>query len=266
MYKSKFKPKRVGARKSAPRTSKPKTAKAVVSLVKSVLANEIETKFVSTTVANTAFNSEITNADIITILPPLQQLDSSNVGAAWQRSGTKISPKSLTLNCQWQLTPVARSTAVVVHYFILTSKIFKSMNSISGVQMGRLLRTGAASLAEPFNGYINNTFLPINDQEFNVIKRGHFVLQKNTGTVQDDTTAGNQPLVNPVCKIMKFKIPLPAKLTYDQDGGLPRTVVYPNGYAPFLVFGYTHQDGTVPDMLNQDVTLTARSNMWFDDA
>jgi len=265
MFKSKYKPKRVGARKSAPRKA-PSTAKAVESVVKSVMAKEIETKFVSATVSNSAFNSEITNADIITLLPPLQQTDSSNVGCAWQRTGTKVTPKSLTLSCQWQLTPVARSSALVVHYFILTSKIYKSMSSISGVQMGRLLRSGAASLNEPFNGYINNTFLPINDQEFSVIRRGHFTLQKNTGTVQDDTTAGNQPMVGPVCKILKFKIPVPSKLTYDQDSSSPRTVLYPNGYAPFLVFGYTHQDGTVPDMLNQDVTLTARTNLWFDDA
>jgi len=257
-----------GARKSrvARRKGAPATKKSVVKLVKSVMASEIETKFVSQTVANTSFNSEITNADIIQLLPAIQQMDSSNVGSAWQRNGTKISPKSLTFNCQWQITPVNRSLAVVVHYFILVSKQYKSASALSGVTMGRLLRSGATSLYEPFNGYINNSFLPVNEEEFTVIKRGHFLLYKNTGDVQDSTTAGNQPIVAPVCKIMKFRIPVPAKLTYDQDSSLPRTVLYPNGYAPFMVFGYTHQDGTVPDMANQDVTLTARSQMWFDDA
>lgn len=269
MLKSKLKRKPLGL---ARRSSKPrartatKSAKAVVSIVKSVIAKEIETKFVSETVSNGPYNSEITNADVIAVLPKLQAMDNSNVGSAWQRTGTKISPKSLTLHCQWSLTPVTRSSAVVVHYFILTSKIYKATPSLSAAQMGRLLRSGASTLAEPFTGFINNSQLPINDQDFNVITRGHFTLQKNTGDVQDSTTAGNQPIVSPVCKIKTFKIPVPSKLTYDQDNALPRLVFYPNGYAPFLVFGYTHQDGSTPDMAFQDVSLVARANMWFDDA
>jgi len=255
------------ARRAAARAKRaPKSKAAVVSLVKDVMAREIETKYVSQIKANTSFNSEITNADIITCLPELQQMDSSNVGAAWQRNGTKISPKSLTLKCHWSLTPVARSSAIVVHYFILTSRQYKSASALSGVQMGRMLRSGGASLAQLFDGLIPSAQLPINDQDFIVLKRGSFTLQKNTGTVQDSTTAGNQPIVNPVCKSKTFRLKVPKKLTYEQDNTAPRTVLYPNGYAPFMVFGYTHQDNSTPDVVNQDVSCVARADLWFDDA
>jgi len=249
------------------RNKKMRKASSTVKLIKKVLADEIETKYVTQTLVNCQpFNSEITNVDVLPITPQLQQMG-SDVGSAWQRNGVRISPKSLTLKCHWSYTPVARSGAIIVHYFILNSKTIKSALALpTGVVMNNLLRAGQGQLAIPFDGSQRNAQYPVNTLEYNVLHRGSFLLQKNTGTVQDSTTAGNQPIVNSVCFRKEFKIPLPAKLTYDQDNQNPRTVLYPNGFAPFMVFGYCHQDNTVPDTVNQDVTLTATSHMWFDDA
>ena len=247
--------------------SKPRTRKAAtVKLIKDVMAKEIETKFVQQAISNTACNSEITNSDVVACLPRLVQ--DQGEGNAYERLATKITPKSLKINCHVSITPgVTRSTAVIVHYFVLTAKQFKSYSTLpSNVNMLRLLRTGDNVQYTGFNGYVNNAFLPVNTTDFTVLKRGSFKLQKNTGIAQDDTTAGNQPLAGQYCHSWTVNIPTPAKLIYEQDNNSPRVVYYPNNFAPFLVVGYTHQDGSSPDTLNQDITLRHVAQMWYDDA
>ena len=250
-----------------PRKGQVATVKQTKAIVKHELAKEIETKYVRVARGET-HNSTISNADIIAVMPPLYQMDSSNIGAAWQRIGTKVSPKSLTFSVHWSINPsTTASTAIIVHYFILTSKSIKQTSLLqSNVGMTRLLRTGDSSLFGPFDGSIAAYQLPINDQEFTIIKRGSFKLQKNTGVVQDDSTAGNQPMINSVSHSKKFKIPCPAKFIYDQDSLTPRVINYPNGFAPFMVCGYTHQDGSAPDIANMDLKIVYSSAMWFDDA
>jgi len=100
------------------------------------------------------------------------------------------------------------------------------------------------------------------------LKSATFTLGKNTGAIQDDSTAGNQPVYGngTLKKTLSFYLPVPKVLTYDQDESTPRTVGYPNNYAPFCVVGYHHQDLSPPDEYYQDVTFTARANMWYDDA
>lgn len=252
-------PRRKRAAKAVPRKA------ATVKLIKSVIAGETETKFVSETTGAFTANSAITSADIVRLLPKLIQDEGE--GFAYQRLATKVAPRSLKAHLHVSFAPeVNRSMAITVHYFVLTSKSQKNINSVLGLTLANLLRTGDSNMYFNFDGNVDNAMLPVNTTEYNVIKRGKFNLAKNTGLLQDSTTAGNQPLGGPVSKDWTITIPTPAKLVYEQDNQSPRTVNYPNNFAPFIVFGYTHQDTSVPDYLNQDIKVVVRPEMWYDDA
>jgi len=262
-----FKKIRKGAQKTQQRARayvKEKTAQ--VKLIKSVIAAENETKFCAVTVRYGAHNSEITQTDMIPCLPKLVQ--DQGEGNAYERLSTKISPRKLSLHCQVGWGPnLTRSGAITVYWFVLTSKSYKSMTGVlANANMQRLLRTGDSNQYGPFSGSPDTAMLPVNNTDFNVIKRGSFNLSKNTGVVQDITTAGNQPVAGPLMKKWVVNIPCPSKLIYEQDNNSPRVEYYPNNFAPFVVFGYTHQDQTIPDYTNQDIWVTAKSQIWYDDA
>jgi len=256
---------RLPARKAAP-----KTKRAQVALIKSVIAREEETKFRSELIVNSvAYNSQITTSDIIRLLPKLVQGQPNSGSSIYERLGMRISPRALKIDAEVCLTNVDRSRAIQVVYWVLQSKQVKQTSLLStSLNPGSdLLKTGDSSNVQGFNGYVEDSFLPINDARYVVLKKGTFKLGCNTGTIQDSTTAGNQPLGGQaVSHRLSFKLPVPAKLVYDQDENTPRTVYYPNGFAPFMLFGYYHQNQTVPDTGFQDMTINLRSNLWFDDA
>jgi len=254
----------------ATKESKPTKTKAakkgLVKLIKQVVAREDETKFRSELISNAVtHNSQISNADIIRLLPKLVQ--DQGQGASYERMGIKVSPRSLQIDADICLTDVDRSMAIVVHYWVLTTKNIKSTSGLSGVPIGsNLLMAGDSTETQGFNGYTQDAMLPVNKTYYNVLKRGSFLLAKNTGTVQDSTTSGNQPLIGSVRHRLAFKLKTPSTFVYEQDSGAPRLVYFPSGYAPFIVFGYHHQNQTVPDVNNRDITVTLRSSLYYDDA
>lgn len=268
--RAQFKKMRKGVRKTradakAYAKKAPVTKTQAVRLIKNVIARETETKFRSETTGAFTSNSAITSADIVRLLPKLVQDEGD--GNAYQRLATKVTPRSLKAHLHVSVSPdVNRSLAITVHYFVLTSKSQKNINSVLGLTLANLLRTGDPNMYFNFDGNVDNAMLPVNTTEYNVIKRGKFNLAKNTGLLQDSTTAGNQPLGGPVSKDWTITIPTPAKLIYDQDNQSPRTINYPNNFAPFIVFGYTHQDTSVPDYTNQDIKVVVRPELWYDDA
>ena len=245
--------------------------KATVALIKAVVAREEETKFVSQTRQfRVTHNSGITNGgDIIPALPKLIQDEGE--GASWQRMGMKVSPRTTYVDCYVSLSDVERSCALEVFWFLLTHKSQKSipqLNLAGGVDMTEFLKTGEASRTVAFNGTTDTCTLPVNNAMFTVLKKGTFKLGKNTGQVQDSITVGNQPLYGAISHRWRIPIKAPKTLTYNQDAGPvgSRTQEYPLGFAPFLVFGYVHQNQTSPDTLNQDISVTIRNAMYYDDA
>lgn len=260
-------------KKSKPRASKakaaPKTKQAQVALIKQVIAREDETKFRSELLVNKVpFNSQITLAsDIIRLLPKIVQGQPNTGNSIYERTGRKISVRNFTVNAEFCLTDVDRSSALVVCYWILTHKEIKQQNGLAAMNLGGLIMTGDDNNVQNFNGYVQDAMLPINNTKFTVLKSGRFQLGKNTGTVQDSTTGGNQPLAGQAVRhAISVKMNCPKTWTYEQDENTPRTVFYPSGYAPFMLFGYYHQNQTSPDGGFQDVTLTLRSNVYYDDA
>lgn len=255
-------------KKSTPAKAAVTTKKAQVALIKSVIAKVEETKYRSELIVNSvAYNSQITNADVIPLLPKLAQ--QPNDAVTYEREGMKISPRKLRIYAEVCLTDVDRSSAIVVCYWVLTAKNVKHMPNLTatnGIDLSQFLRTGDGTLTQNFNGFVQDWSLPVNATQFTVLKSGRFQLGKNTGVIQDSSVAGNQPLAQPVRHALDFTLKTPATLTYDEDTGSPRTVLYPNGYAPFMVIGYYHQNQTTPDILQRDMTVNLRSHLWYDDA
>jgi len=259
------------ARAAAKRKARlaPKTMKEEVALIKQVIAKVEETKYRSEIIVNTVpYNSQITNADVIRLLPKLVQ--DQGTGTTYERLGMKISPRKLQITAEICLTDVDRSMALVVCYWVLQSKNVKQTANLTlsnGVDMTQFLRTGDSSQYQNFNGFVQDASLPVNPAQFTVLKKGRFQLGKNTGEIQDSTAGGNQPLAGqPVRKVLNINLKTPKVFTYEQDNNTPRTQYYPNGYAPFIVFGYYHQDQTTPDTQNQDITINLRSHLWYDDS
>jgi len=259
------------ARAAAARAARkaPKTLAGNVALIKSVIAREDETKFRSELIRdNFGLESQIVNSlaneDIHRLLPKLVQ--DQGHGASYERVASKISPRRLEVQAEISLNEVTRSTAVVVCYWVLQHKEIKQTSSLGSINLGALLRTGDDSNLQNFNGFSQDAMLPVNTAKFTVLKKGRFMLGKNTGDIQNDTSAGNQPIAQAIHKTLKFTLKCPKVLTYEQDENTPRTVYYPSGYAPFMLVGYYHQDQTTPDTENQDIRMTLRSNLWYDDA
>lgn len=240
----------------------------VKTIVHRAIAAGEETKFCSIPAAiNSPRNSTISVVgDMLPCLPKIVQDEGK--GAAYQRMGLRITPKSCTVTITASITKeLDRSTAITVYWYILESKQYKNLkDSLANGPMTSLLRTGDGGGVATFTGQPYNASLPVNGDKFRVLKRGSFNLQKNTGLVQDSTTAGNQPLAGPLCKTWTVKLKTPKRFMYDPDENAPREVFYPNNYAPFLVFGYVHQDQDVPDLANQDLSVSVRNSVWYDDA
>lgn len=257
-----------GKRTTRKTKTAPKTEKAVTALVKKVIARSEETKFRSElTHVNIPSNGQIAVGDVKRILPKLVQ--SQGDAAIYEREGMRITPRKLRVDVDVSLYDTDRSTAIVVCYWVLQAKQLKNINLLSANLniSSDFLKTGSDNETQGFNGYFQDSVLPVNDARYTVLKRGKFNLAKQPGAIQDQTNIGLQPLSGqPIYKRLSFDLKTPKTFVYDQDATTPRTVYYPNGYAPFLVVGYYHQNQTMPDVDNTDINITVRSSLWFDDA
>lgn len=254
-------------KKRAARPKAPATKQAITKLVKQVIAREDETKFRSETIElSVGHNSQITTGDFIRALPKLVQ--DQGEGAIYERLGRKITVRKAYLDLDICLNDLTRSSALVVHVWILTMKQFKDLANLTEInnRVSQFLVTGDSSEYQQFNGYAEDAMLPVNQQQFNVMKKYTFLLGKNTGTIQDDTTAGNQPLAQAVRRHIRVPLTCPKVWLYEQDNNSPRTQYYPKNFAPFYAVSYHHQNQTAPDVLNLDVSVTSRASIWFDDA
>lgn len=274
MVKSKrFGPKRLGASKSRVTTRAVPNKKATVALVKQVLSKEIETKFRSQApMIVSKRNAVVTNNDLVSLIPPMDQTGAADPGNSYERMGQKITPRKLRCSAYISLNPdISRSTQIVVYWWALTHKSIKHYPDLLPTAnqdiSTKFFKTGDLNQTFGFDGIVLNATFPVNDNEYTVLKKGKFLLGKNTGTIQDDLSAGNQPVYgNHTGRMVEFDVKTPAKLLYDQDSGSPKTVKYPNNFAPFMVVGYFHQDQTQGDELNADIAITMRTSLWYDDA
>jgi len=229
----------------------------VKAAVKRMISGAQETKFNTAGSLNVNFNSAIAStAEIYNCIPSIQQgTDSFN------RIGQTVKPTRL--ECNWWIShnDVDRSGNMVVQLFVLRHKTFKSFASVvAGANMAELLTQGDQGYTG-YTGLIQQTSLPVNTEQFTVVKRYTIPIEKNVGRLQDDVTAGNAPNTGKVWKHIKAVFKLPT-LKYDEGAA----AVDPNNQALFWCLGYAHPDGTGPNNLYQDIQVSTAMNLYYKDA
>lgn len=254
---------RYGGSKKGKKGSLVKTIKTVA---KSEALKLLETKFVTQRDNAVTFNSAIDGGynEMYTLIPKCSQ----GVGT-WQRVEDSVQPISIRTNWHIALGPNVRSSNIRCVLYCLQSKSIKyfpdlqTKYPLTGPDM---LKTGSSALTQVYSGRIVDENLPINNDEFTILKKFTFNLMANVGAPNGDTTAGNSPNALPSFKNLSYTYKCKSPLKYTPTLAGTASTEFPNGHAPFWVFGYSHTDGTSPDVLNRDVLVSYMNQMSYKDA
>lgn len=235
-------------------------------LAKRQALRQMETKFV-TERNDQSFNSAIDTgfSEMYSLIPKVSEgLEN------WQRENDDLTPVNIRTNWHIALSTANRSMNIRVVLYCLQHKSIKHFPDLSPIVSLKHLKTGNGSGTPPgiqeYNGRIGDEDLPINKEEYTLLKCFKFNLMANVGTPNGDTTDGNSPNTIPSYKNLSFTYPCKRQLRYSPDGPGAGSAVYPNGHAPFWVLGYSHTDGTPADTLFQDVRVAWVTQMTYKDA
>lgn len=241
--------------------------KSIVGIVRSVLNNTLETKYVANQQQNISFNSAISlYTEAYACLPPVTLTAGSDTSA---RQGYEIQPVSARMNLTVALPSVARSNALKVDVYIVTRKANKYIPTVlatSGVP--QLFMSGAPGTPKTlgFTGTLCQRALKFNTSEFTLLKHKSFILGGNVGLPNGDTTAGNSPnmSINGMARSFNIKLKCPKTLKYDLNSASAQ--IYPNNYAPIMFIGYSKLDGTNPDIVATSIIANWTTSLNFKDA
>jgi len=243
--------------------AKPKASKALVKVVTAVAKTQalrqLETKFVVNTV-NNAFNSSINTGflEMYSLIPQVQ----AGTGD-WQRVNQDLVPINIRTDWHVSLTNAPRTMNIRCALYCLQHKSIRHFPDLASIITGpNMLKAGTSLQITNYDGSIQREDLPINTDEYTLLRKFTFNLMGNVGAPNGDTTAGNAPNVLPTYKKLTYTLPLKSGLNYSPNV----SAIYPNGHAPFWVFGYSHVDGTAPDVLNTDVQISSTTQMTYKDA
>lgn len=245
----------------------PKARKAVATIAKRVFNKKTETKFASTampTPGNPLYQA-IYGAtyptggvpQLFTCVPQIQQGDTT-----FERQGNKIQPTRHYTDLQFVFnednqaliytppggTPTAYSIAqagwdLTVHVWYGFAKRFKRVDNVTALAnttqiLQTMLQDGQGNNVE-WNGLPTDDLLDI-DRDIVTLKHKKFRMYKNAGlaNVGDPVSPS---LTTPMSTAHKMRISWkpPKTLLYGED-----TNIVPENYAPFVVIGYCHNDGT----------------------
>jgi len=244
-----------------PRKAK-KTGKTLVKTIRKVARSEAlrlqETKFVLEAGGAVNFNSPINGgfAEMFNLIPPVAAGDGT-----FERLDDCLQPLNIRTNWHIALTNATRSMNIRCVLYCLQDKRVRYYPDLATTTTGpAFLKSGVSDTPTIYNGNIGSEDLPVNLKEYTLLKCFKFNLIGNVGNPNGDTTSGNSPNAMPSYKNLVYTYPMKSQLKYSENA------LHPNGHAPFWVFGYSHTDGTVPDVLNTDVSISYVTQMTYKDA
>jgi len=220
-----------------------KTQKAEV---KKIALAPIESKYVNTPLLNDNAAeiplSCVAGFDWNSVIPSVAQGNGQN-----QRSGNEIT--NCKIRCKWRfwLNPGQIGTQnLKIRLYVLESKRIKSeiLLNTAGVDIGKLLNRGDGVMVDwsPTGGVTSGqeaqqySMMPINFDDFKVLKQKTFHLVKNVGNVQDDVVNGpNQNLHASADYDCSFTLP---KLIFDNFVSTTGNVFATNRAIMFYVVAY----------------------------
>lgn len=252
------------AKSKTPRSMRPrrgrkstKPSKSFVKKVQSIIHKDVETKTAFNTQSNVYYNSGITAAaDIVSVLPGI-----ANGTADYQRIGDQLRGQTMSLKGALQLvspTSVLSNCRVAVRMFVVQPKMFGDNYTVYGNPswLNILLKKGGTTVG--FTGILSDLWAPVNTDAVTKYYDKVFYLNSAYNPVNGQSTLGNS------VKFFKHTFKLRNKLLkYDSSvsGG-----IYPTNYAPQVILGYVHMDGTGPDVLTTAVSMSFDSILNYEDA
>lgn len=249
---------RARAKMNAQKKSLPKLIKKIA---RSQALSVLETKYVTSRFAALTFNSKI-NTGFLEMYPLIPSVAQGS--GTYQRLDNTLQPLSIRTNWHIALSTASRSMNVRVVLYCLQHKSIKYFPDLAAITSGPdMLKSGDATLTQGYDGVTTDEDLKINNDEYTLLKCFKFNLMSNVGAANGDTVAGNSPNTLPSFKNLSYTYPVKSQLKYDpavtgQD--------WPQGHAPFWVLGYSHTDGTGPDIAFKDISVSAITSMTYKDA
>lgn len=258
-------PKRVNWRKRRPRKrpirGKAKLSKPMVKAIQSIIHKDAETKQAYTSIVSTQFNSGISGSgDNFQILPNVNQGTADN-----SRCGDQIRGQSLTLKGAIVYNPSTgvygtySNTRLAVRLMVVQPKNLTDYASVNGAALSWqniLLKKGGTTSA--FTGILNDLWAPINTDAITKYYDKVFYIQ---GTYQA-TAVGSSQLLGST-RFFKHTFKLKNKLLrYDNSIG---SGLYPTNFAPTLIIGYAHMDGSAPDTVSTAISVSYDSIFNYED-
>lgn len=261
----------------------PKARKAVATIAKSVMNRAVETKYIAENQDAIAIYGDTLPgggvAQVFTCVPDISQGDGS-----FDRQGLKINPKRHTTQLQFtfnedpQITgsiPAAQAGwDVTVHVWYGFAKRYKNVTDIqanAAAILAEMLDTGNGGQSR-FTGLMSDELFEVN-KEFLNLRHKTARMYKNAGRANIlDTTSPS--LGTPFAETARMSLSwkAPKTLLYKDE-----VATIPENYAPFIIVGYVHNDGTqASDQANTGPTsnvlqvsalkMVRTDKVWYKDA
>lgn len=250
-----FMPKRkhLGKRR-APMKAKaaPKTMGAEVKLIKKVMKVNEETKYKGEWAQdpNAAFiyssfqpfNAGITAlTDIIAAIPEVETGTQSH-----QRIGNKISPIRAQMDFNMFVGAPGtdlNSYDITAHIFLVQPLSVKFLGNYTAIPWQTLMDAGNSS-STTFDGSTGNAMLPVNKEQFRLLKHKKVRLVKSVGsTFGTNSTSGSvcaNGSISPDHKhFHSFSMKVPVAKTFKYEDSVSN---YPTNTAPVCLIGWTYND------------------------
>ena len=238
----------------------------VVAAVKAIVKGQQETKYSFHAQPVATFNSTVSStAEWYNCLPdvPLVGTASSPEANPWARIGSKVKPTSLRLNWAIGYGPeITRSCDNQVVLYIFKMRRYKAFSDMQNFgNVSEFLDQAQGGLIG-FDGYLQQTIVPLNKVEYILVKKVIIHLQKGVGYINnnepenDNTYAGNG---NKSFSYYSTTVKVPT-LVYEEGN-----VLQPSNFGLAWCLGYAHSDGASPDVLNRDLSVVATQQLYFKD-
>lgn len=269
MYASRFQKRKANlrrrpARRPVRKSSKP--SKALTKIVQKIIHKDAETKSSYHAIDSVLFNSAMnTTGDMQRVLPNVTVGTAEN-----ERIGEQIRAQTLNIKGHYILSTANNSSAnarIAVRMMVVQPKNLSAWPdaSVSTAWMQQLLQKGGANVA--FTGLISDLYAPVNtDQITCYYDKVTYVSMPYlyVGTL-GVPTSGYTVTSWDMSKATKFfNITLKVRnklLRYDKS----YSSTQPTSYSPILLIGYSHLDGSSPDVITTQVQLSYDSILKYED-
>lgn len=242
----------------------------MATIARSVLSRKLETNYA---VDNTDFTWEAIYGDTIptggsvqiyTCMPQVPQGDASS-----DRHGVKISPSKHTTELQFifsdeQLYGNSSSAVrldslawdVTVHVWYGMLKRYKSTDDVNGNKpfIANNLFEINGGIQQRFSGRLEDLMNERN-RDFGTLKHKSFRMFKSSGNANAGSSSEQfQPCITQ--KKLRLSFKAPKILKYADE-----TSFYPENYAPFILVGYCHNDGSQASNVSNSGNTTVLSQL-----